>query len=202
MNKSTIEFCDYTWNPIVGCQFSCSYCYARRFHRRFNKGSDFDTPVFHPDRLDLPSRVKKASKIFVGSMCDIFSPGVKDTWIHHILQTVRDNPHHTFQFLTKCPQHYRNFDFPKNVWLGTTVERWSMLAQQRVNALVDCGCKYTSFVLVEPLLGSMKFMDLDAVDFVFVGALTGPGATPPDPEWIASIKHHNVIYKENIKKYL
>lgn len=202
MNRSNIEFCDYTWNPIVGCSFSCSYCYARKFNTRFNKASDFDTPVFHPDRLKLPYKFKKPSKIFVGSMCDIFSFGVEDSWIEQILQVVRDNPHHTFQFLSKASAHFKRFDIPRNVWLGTSVSQWSLQNQERINDLTSCGCKYVTFALVEPLLGSMQYMDMSAIDFVFVGALTGPGATPPLPEWIQSIKHHNIFWKENIKKYL
>jgi len=29
MNKTKIEWCDYTWNPITGCLHKCEYCYAR-----------------------------------------------------------------------------------------------------------------------------------------------------------------------------
>lgn len=35
MNKSKIEWCDHTWNPITGCRHNCSYCYARRMTARF-----------------------------------------------------------------------------------------------------------------------------------------------------------------------
>lgn len=35
MNKSKIEWCDYTWNPITGCRHNCEYCYARRMVARF-----------------------------------------------------------------------------------------------------------------------------------------------------------------------
>lgn len=35
MNKSKIEWCDYTWNPITGCYHGCEYCYARRIAHRF-----------------------------------------------------------------------------------------------------------------------------------------------------------------------
>lgn len=35
MNKSKIEWCDYTWNPVTGCLHGCEYCYARRIARRF-----------------------------------------------------------------------------------------------------------------------------------------------------------------------
>ncbi|MCU7380486.1 phage Gp37/Gp68 family protein [Clostridiales Family XIII bacterium ASD5510] len=35
MNRSKIEWCDYTWNPITGCWHSCEYCYARKMTARF-----------------------------------------------------------------------------------------------------------------------------------------------------------------------
>lgn len=35
MNKSKIEWCDHTWNPITGCRHDCLYCYARRMTARF-----------------------------------------------------------------------------------------------------------------------------------------------------------------------
>jgi len=35
MNKSKIEWCDMTWNPITGCLHGCEYCYARRIAERF-----------------------------------------------------------------------------------------------------------------------------------------------------------------------
>ncbi len=35
MNRSGIEWCDHTWNPITGCLHGCEYCYARRISMRF-----------------------------------------------------------------------------------------------------------------------------------------------------------------------
>lgn len=35
MNRSKIEWCDHTWNPITGCRHGCQYCYARRMTSRF-----------------------------------------------------------------------------------------------------------------------------------------------------------------------
>ena len=35
MNRSKIEWCDHTWNPITGCRHDCKYCYARRMTVRF-----------------------------------------------------------------------------------------------------------------------------------------------------------------------
>ena len=36
MNRSKIEYCDHTWNPITGCRHTCHYCYARRMTSRFS----------------------------------------------------------------------------------------------------------------------------------------------------------------------
>jgi len=35
MNKTKIEWCDMTWNPVTGCLHGCDYCYARGIARRF-----------------------------------------------------------------------------------------------------------------------------------------------------------------------
>lgn len=35
MNKSDIEWTEYTWNPISGCLHGCPYCYARKQSLRF-----------------------------------------------------------------------------------------------------------------------------------------------------------------------
>ncbi|MDU5080261.1 DUF5131 family protein [uncultured Tissierella sp.] len=46
MNKSKIDWTDYTFNAITGCRHDCPYCYARTMSRRFsgdirlNKASD------------------------------------------------------------------------------------------------------------------------------------------------------------------
>lgn len=36
MNRSKIDWCDHTWNPITGCLHGCPYCYARKMTARFS----------------------------------------------------------------------------------------------------------------------------------------------------------------------
>lgn len=36
MNKSKIEWCDFTWNPVTGCKHGCPYCYAAKQAARFS----------------------------------------------------------------------------------------------------------------------------------------------------------------------
>ncbi len=46
MNRSRIEYCNFSWNPVTGCRHSCPYCYAAKQAKRLsgdvrvNKGSN------------------------------------------------------------------------------------------------------------------------------------------------------------------
>lgn len=35
MNKSKIDWCDFSWNPVTGCRRGCGYCYAKKQALRF-----------------------------------------------------------------------------------------------------------------------------------------------------------------------
>lgn len=41
MEKTKIDWCDSTWNPVTGCRHGCEYCYARGIAERFRP---FDLP--------------------------------------------------------------------------------------------------------------------------------------------------------------
>lgn len=40
MNKTKIDWCDSTWNPVTGCFHGCEYCYARSIAKRFGGASE------------------------------------------------------------------------------------------------------------------------------------------------------------------
>lgn len=42
MNKTKIDWCDSTWNPVTGCFHDCGYCYARGIANRFKGHADLD----------------------------------------------------------------------------------------------------------------------------------------------------------------
>lgn len=42
MQKTKIDWCDYTWNPVTGCLHKCEYCYARKIASRFGKFCKID----------------------------------------------------------------------------------------------------------------------------------------------------------------
>ena len=62
MIKSKIEWCDSTWNPVVGCYHECQYCYARRIANRL-KGCDDSPDGSTGERIvHLDERLKATTK--------------------------------------------------------------------------------------------------------------------------------------------
>jgi len=203
MNKTRIDWPWkplYTWNPVVGCKHGCSYCYAEKISNRLKMIPKWEEPKFFRDRLGEPKKHKKHRNIFVGSMCDLFGNWVPRDWIDSVILTAHYNQQHTFIFLTKNPKRYSEFSFPKNCWLGCTITCIDDIeGRQHYNYIK---LKNNKFISMEPLLGHFKDYDFNGVDMVIIGAMTGPGAALPKREWIESIKHPNIHYKNNIRKYL
>ncbi|MBR6102658.1 MAG: DUF5131 family protein [Ruminococcus sp.] len=69
MDKTKIEWCDASWNPITGCYHGCEYCYARKMAKRFGESANCytvdgnhikfgvcdDKPIYEIDRkLNTP----------------------------------------------------------------------------------------------------------------------------------------------------
>jgi protein gp37 len=187
VNRTGIEWTDFTWNPVTGCLHNCDYCYARavatRFPQHFPHGFE---PWFYPERLAEPAREKRPSKIFVCSMADLFGSWVPNDWIEAVTNAARAAPQHTFQFLTKRPDRYHEWDgLPENAWYGTTVD--SPAAISRIEELRSLDA--TTFVSFEPLTAPIS-PDLAHIGWAIVGgrsAANGLPAVVPDPAWIAVI---------------
>ncbi len=182
MNRTKIEWTDFTWNPIVGCDHGCWYCYARKMCLRFKKlfPNGFK-PTFHPERLQEPWEYKKPSMIFTCSISDLFAPWTPITWMNEVLFSINQCPiKHTFQLLTKNPERIPRGSFPENVWVGTTVTNenkdWRNLEHiKKLQAKV----KFASF---EPLLGALPCdVSLEGLDWVIIGKLTGSNRVRLDP---------------------
>ncbi|MGD0576504.1 MAG: DUF5131 family protein [Candidatus Staskawiczbacteria bacterium] len=195
MSKKNIEWTEESWNPVLGCKFNCAYCFARKqIGGRFKKSFE---PRWVEGQYRKPYKIKKPSKIFVCSYAELFGDWIPKEWIEKVLRVAKDNPQHTFQFLTKNPKRYLEFEFSENCWLGTTVDYPN---QERIDWLKKKnGYKFISF---EPLLGDMSGLDISGIDLVIIGAMTRPCKIPPKKEWIESIRHPNIFYKDNIKEYL
>lgn len=209
MNKqgeNGIPYCDYTWNPVVGCLHGCSYCFAERIAKRFNGSKAFPRgfePTFHASRLLEVEKIKKPSRIFVSDMGDLFGDWVPSEWIKNVLNVIKDYPQHTFLFLTKNPKRYKEFNFPNNAWLGTSVENQAA-ANERIPLLLQAPA-LVKFISAEPLLGELGLSlwlgisryevgakwarDTGAdLDWVICGGESGPGARPMHPDWVRSLR--------------
>lgn len=206
MNRTKIEWCDYTWSPVTGCLNGCTYCFARRISQRF--GRSFE-PTFHPERLEQPLKVRKPARIFVCSMGELFGEWVPRHWITQVVETAWRSHWHTFLFLTKCPDRLADFDFPPNALVGATVDdarRTSIVLEQLYQAAAP------RFVSFEPLLGPPEIRgdyDFYGLSWVIVGAMTGPGAKKhaPRPEWVQQVLDRADYYsipvfmKDNLRPY-
>lgn len=180
-----IDWTDWTWNPITGCLHGCEYCYMLRMAKRFQGIME---PKFHPDRVEKfqnDGRVKSGHKIFVGSSGDMWGEWVPKDWIHVLFyKAVHRRPDVIFQFLTKNPERYWEFDFREyqNCWFGTTVDgtdRTELNLSCLVNAIDNQGIKFVSF---EPLLDNVD-PDLREVDWIIIGADSTRGAKKPPKKW-------------------
>ena len=80
--------------------------------------------------------------------------------------------------------------WPKNVWVGVTVERedyaWRIDHLRRVTAAA------VRFVSFEPLLGPVTDVPLDGVHWVIVGGESGRRPRPMKPEWARSLRDQSV----------
>ena len=114
-----------TWNPVIGCLHSCSYCWARRLACTRLRNSERYKDGFTPKLVEKElTRRFRNQFVFVSDMGDLFGEWVPPEWINKVLDSVRQSPNSMFLFLTKNPAKYRNFLdlFPKNVVLGATLE--------------------------------------------------------------------------------
>jgi protein gp37 len=189
MSATKIEWCDFTINPVVGCSKcsrGCEHCYAERFAARLAKNPS--TRLTYKNVVDAHGhwtgkiscvesepkafddwwnsrlrRMKMGSRVFVGSMTDLFhEDGLGFEGLLHLWETMDGWPDHTFCILTKRPERMREFallkdhstvDYPLlNVWLGVTVcepgELWKIDELKKIPAA-------RRFVCFEPLLADM-----------------------------------------------
>lgn len=211
MNKTKIEWCDSTWNPVTGCFHDCEYCYARKVANRFGKwrpgfsdesctklhtlenkikGNPYPylfEPTLHKYRLKEPEQKTKPQTIFVCSMADLFGHWVPEEWIEEVFRACEVVPQHRYLFLTKNPARYielsKKGKLPRrdNMWYGTTVTK----------PIVPFFWSkfHHTFLSIEPLLEDFSEDGAEnkrSVDWLIVGAETGQrkDKVTPEASWI------------------
>ena len=195
--KSMIEWTESTWNPITGCDKvspGCDNCYARRMAHRLQamgqpKYKNGFKLTLHEQVLAEPYTWSKPQIVFVNSMSDLFHKEIPFKFLEYIFQVMRECPQHIFQILTKRSKNLKRLsskiDWPKNVWMGVTVENNDY--KYRIDDLRSTGAA-VKFLSCEPLIAPISNMNLSGINWVIVGGESGPRARPMDEKWVLDIK--------------
>jgi protein gp37 len=127
-----IEWTDYTWNPVGGCEHRCRWqmpdgeiaiCYAELVAERVAMNTyteGFEHHYWRPHKLNEPLKVTEPAKIFLDSMSDLMGNWVPVEQVNAVLEIVRRADWHAFQLLTKNAPRLLQFEFPENTWVGVS----------------------------------------------------------------------------------
>jgi protein gp37 len=187
-----IEWAQFSWNPVVGCEHNCPYCYARDIAEKQDEQSRVIFPVgfqpmIRPSMLLAPRHMRvpkdaatdaRFRNVFTCSMADLFGRWVPEAWITAVLREIRTASQWNFLCLTKFPKRITQFELPPNAWMGTTVD-----LQARVKAAEDAFAHITAgvrWLSLEPLLEPLRFQHLERFDWIVIG---GASKSTQTPEW-------------------
>ncbi len=197
MSTSSIEWTELTWNPVTGCTKispGCKFCYAEVMSRRlkamgvdkYSEGFNIRT---HADTLNIPFSWKKPKVVFVNSMSDLFHPDVPFDFIKAVFSVMNHTPQHIYQVLTKRSERLLELsvelNWTDNIWMGVSIENEDY--RYREDDLSQTAAK-TKFLSVEPLIGPIKKLMLDKIDWVIVGGESGHKARPVKKQWVDDIR--------------
>ena len=217
--SNPIGWCDCTINPVVGCTKcspGCEHCYAERFAARLAKNpktaEKYAGVVDERGRWtgNVSSRMmidrtfeglpKKAARVFVGSMSDIFHEKINFPMCFHIIKNISKHLRHTFMILTKRPQKMHIYmglitdidtacgiwPLP-SLWLGVTVCNQNEADGKTLSLIITQAANH--FLSVEPMLGPVDLSRfLPWLDWVICGGESGPGARPMHPDWVRRLR--------------
>ncbi len=203
--QSSIEWTESTWNPVTGCNKispGCKHCYAERMARRLqamgqpNYVNGFDLTL-HEHALQLPLKWKKPQTIFVNSMSDLFHKDVPVEFTLRVFDVMRRANWHHYQILTKRSARLLELDpilpWASHIWMGVSVETEDYAF--RIDHLRQTTA-HVKFLSLEPLLGPLQRLNLNAIDWVIVGGESGPGSRSMNPLWVTNIR--NQCQKANV----
>ena len=195
--NSQIEWTDATWNPVTGrtkISPGCKNCYAERMALRLkamgqpNYRQGFKLSL-QPQMLDLPLRWRTPKRIFVNSMSDLFHKDVPTDYIKRVFEIMNRADWHQYQVLTKRSERVLELDdqlgWSPQIWMGVSVETEKY--KYRIDHLRETRA-HIKFLSLEPLLGSLRDLNLNGIDWVIVGGESGPGARGVEGDWITEIR--------------
>jgi protein gp37 len=205
--NSQIEWTHHTFNPWWGCakvSAACDNCYAetwakrvgqqvwgRESPRRFFSDAHWEEPVLWNENA---RHAKARQRVFCASMADVFERRAElKAPRQRLWNLIVSTPWLDWLLLTKRPQNIASMiswdqeEWPRNVWLGTTVETQAF-ANKRLPHLLKHKAA-VRFLSCEPLLGPIDLTQwfqaegLNPIDWVIAGGESGPHSRPMHPDW-------------------
>lgn len=175
MGKTSIEWCDYTFNPWWGCTKvspGCDNCYAEAFANRLMPAAhlwDGNRRQFGEKHWNEPRRWNakaekegRRSRVFCASMADVFDKDGSDWLRNDLWCLIEESPHLDWLLLTKRVGNVERMMaprwmgiFPRNVWLGISVVNQEE-ADRDIPKLIEIAAG-VRFLSCEPLLGPISF---------------------------------------------
>lgn len=215
-HKRGIEWTDYTWNPTGGCFHGCTWkmpdgsiteCYAKTVAEGLAQAAykaGFEQHYWREHTLNEPLQLKEPSRIFVGSMADLFGHWVPEEQIRRVLGVMRQAEWHTFQTLSKYPIRLPDFNpFPRNVWVGVSLPAGHLMSEKGAARALESYLRQMTrlqarirFMSLEPLwFDAGRVLEKWAehheglpFEWVIVGAATnGRIAYQPEPSWVERV---------------
>lgn len=206
MNKTRIQYADYSWNYFTGCMENpirpgCANCWARKTANRLKGRFGYHNqnpfkPTIHRDELYEPLRVKKPSRILVNFMGDMFLSHTNYylTILNHLIDIANEASQHTYLVLTKYVDNamalfsstHKTIEHD-NIWFGITCENYGIYNRDVVKLdMIPIRNKWVSF---EPLLSPI-FLDDYAdkhFDWCVIGGETGPTSREVKLSWMIKL---------------
>lgn len=191
MNRTKIEYLDYTWNPIVGCSgYGCAVghgrCWAARAAKRQKHRCSLCyqfIPHWHSERMDQPLKVKKPSWIGCCFSGEFFSMEIADWVRSNIYMKMLQAHWHKFVILTKKIHRIYPDEVPENCGIGVSVnlqkDDWRI---QDLLFYEEIRLKIGSF---EPLYERIQ-VDLKGLGWIIIGGQTRPTVLP-QKEWVMEL---------------
>lgn len=204
--NSKIEWTHHTFNPWWGCtrvSAACVHCYAEAWSKRVGKkiwGPKAPRRFFSEAHWEGPIKwnveAKKQglrARVFCASMADVFEARADlNPWRNRLWTLVEETPQLDWLLLTKRPERILKTvpwsdNWPKNVWIGTTVEDQKS-AEERLPYLAKVPAA-VRFISAEPLLSELTISKWlgSSINWVITGGESGPHARPSSPSWFRSL---------------
>jgi protein gp37 len=150
-------------------------------------------------------------KVFLCSTHDLYGPWIPEIWTDEIISLIDYYKNYTFQVLTRYPERIKDFDIPKNLWLGVSIDgEGGIKDYRRFFKLCDRRLEIPlKFVSMEPLLKPIGIHGnniFDRIDWLIVGRLMYYGKKhDPSPgllkKYVSAAERNKIplFMKDNLK---